>query len=405
MIRISLEEKCRASQEQWTPETFLEEYWNELDAKRASTKLTWSGTTKPIGTLSQAVAQALTLSETDPLRCFFEAVAEVLAADPTASLAKKIVLALPETLVDLVGSDALKDLQAQPNPNRVPAGEEKATSPATVGDWVKAVFSYDRFGNAIGNQFKQLPWSVCPYCGCNLIQQFEADPSKPDSTKRSWQLDHFFDKATHPLLALSFYNLVPSCSFCNSTALKGNNPIGTVSPWRTDYGFHALFRFGLRTCPDYAPTLPPWLQDLESKLPGGAVPTGKGLEIALEKPKTWRERAETLFPDMDMADLDRIEAQEADLEELINVLQLRRRYQLFDGQINRLAAKRLRYPDSLLEELASVANLSLEEMKRRLFEPKYHDTTSDHLPLSKLSYDIHQELGIEAEKDDFYGIN
>ncbi len=35
--------------------------------------------------------------------------------------------------------------------------------------------------------------------------------------------DHWFPKSKHPLLALSFYNLIPSCSVCNSS-VKGSTP-------------------------------------------------------------------------------------------------------------------------------------------------------------------------------------
>jgi hypothetical protein len=35
------------------------------------------------------------------------------------------------------------------------------------------------------------------------------------------QFDHWFPKSKYPLLALSFYNLIPSCSVCNSSA-KGD---------------------------------------------------------------------------------------------------------------------------------------------------------------------------------------
>lgn len=29
-------------------------------------------------------------------------------------------------------------------------------------------------------------------------------------------LDHYYDKGKYPYLALSFYNLIPSCNICNS---------------------------------------------------------------------------------------------------------------------------------------------------------------------------------------------
>lgn len=37
------------------------------------------------------------------------------------------------------------------------------------------------------------------------------------------QLDHWFDKASYPLLSLNIYNLIPSCPICNSS-VKGSNP-------------------------------------------------------------------------------------------------------------------------------------------------------------------------------------
>lgn len=39
---------------------------------------------------------------------------------------------------------------------------------------------------------------------------------------RKFQFNHFYDKGTYPYLALSFYNLIPSCSTCNSSKVKGN---------------------------------------------------------------------------------------------------------------------------------------------------------------------------------------
>ena len=53
---------------------------------------------------------------------------------------------------------------------------------------------------------------VCPYCGLTIIE-----PS--DRTKH--QIDHFFPKGKYPFLALSYYNLIPSCDKCNESPNKG----------------------------------------------------------------------------------------------------------------------------------------------------------------------------------------
>lgn len=49
--------------------------------------------------------------------------------------------------------------------------------------------------------------TVCPYCNRNFVNS---------ARKRTMcDLDHFFNKDTYPILAVSFYNLVPVCHSCN----------------------------------------------------------------------------------------------------------------------------------------------------------------------------------------------
>jgi len=58
--------------------------------------------------------------------------------------------------------------------------------------------------------------NVCPYCNRNYT--FTVIVEEKDLTRP--QFDHFYDKATYPILALSFYNLIPSCPTCNAS-IKG----------------------------------------------------------------------------------------------------------------------------------------------------------------------------------------
>ncbi|SDI12177.1 hypothetical protein SAMN05216466_12743 [Paraburkholderia phenazinium] len=57
--------------------------------------------------------------------------------------------------------------------------------------------------------------TICPYCN----QAFSFTVVGTTGSYRP-TLDHFFPKAEYPYLALSLYNLVPSCYICNSS-LKG----------------------------------------------------------------------------------------------------------------------------------------------------------------------------------------
>jgi hypothetical protein len=54
----------------------------------------------------------------------------------------------------------------------------------------------------------------CPYCNS---EETEFTKTLMGNVVHSHQLDHFFDKANHPLLSYSMYNLVPSDSNCNAT--------------------------------------------------------------------------------------------------------------------------------------------------------------------------------------------
>ena len=73
---------------------------------------------------------------------------------------------------------------------------------------------------------ENLKITVCPYCNRSFIHSFK----KEDKIKRSSQIDHFFPKGSgqYPYLALSFYNLIPSCYSCNHA--KGVRIIN-ISPY------------------------------------------------------------------------------------------------------------------------------------------------------------------------------
>jgi len=77
--------------------------------------------------------------------------------------------------------------------------------------------------------------TVCPYCNRNYIYNI------PDSRRTTCELDHFYDKAAFPFLALSFYNLIPSCKTCNH--LKSNAPGTYYNLHRTDLSETDILEF------------------------------------------------------------------------------------------------------------------------------------------------------------------
>jgi len=100
---------------------------------------------------------------------------------------------------------------------------------AGLNAWFKSkifqVFDYDSTLNSFTkkdsgrlayNLARRLNMNTCPYCNANFTFTI-----KNKRLKSRPQFDHFYNKGRHPYLALSFYNLIPSCALCNSGALKG----------------------------------------------------------------------------------------------------------------------------------------------------------------------------------------
>lgn len=54
---------------------------------------------------------------------------------------------------------------------------------------------------------EELQVTVCPYCNRNFVNS--------TNERTMCDLDHFYDKETYPILAVSFHNLVPVCHACN----------------------------------------------------------------------------------------------------------------------------------------------------------------------------------------------
>lgn len=73
---------------------------------------------------------------------------------------------------------------------------------------------------------------VCPYCN----EQYIA-PTLAENGKVRGDLDHFLPKSKYPYFALSIYNMIPCCKFCNSSLKLSkdfDNP-KTATPYEVSY--------------------------------------------------------------------------------------------------------------------------------------------------------------------------
>ena len=103
---------------------------------------------------------------------------------------------------------------------------EDTSSPnlSEIKKTIRSIFYYDKYSKwdaySLANSYSDLGRiKVCPYCNRNYISVLGLQNSKNGKTRM--RFDHYYDKARYPYLALSFYNLIPCCTVCNSD-LKGS---------------------------------------------------------------------------------------------------------------------------------------------------------------------------------------
>lgn len=182
---------------------------------------------------------------------------------------------------------------------------------------------------------KKLELTVCPYCNRSFIHSIEEQES------RACQMDHFFNKKDYPYLALSFYNLIPSCYACNHT--KSTRDLG-LSPYEIDNSDAVTF--------SYTPT------------------------------STSSYKVELNVNDERM-------------NENVNVLGLKGLYAFHDDYAEELVTKRMIYSDAYLKELEANFGYVVESKEKllRLIAGNYIE--ADDLkkrPLAKMTRDILKQL-------------
>ncbi|RXK87034.1 hypothetical protein [Filimonas effusa] len=120
-----------------------------------------------------------------------------------------------------------------------------AANQAIVTPFINYIIDYRQFDYFAYNIASQLAHNTCPYCNRIYIHTV-IDRRKKEIIRPTF--DHFFSQKDHPLLALSFYNLIPSCYYCNSS-LKGDKSMALAThlhPYMDKFGddisFHILIK-------------------------------------------------------------------------------------------------------------------------------------------------------------------
>ena len=198
----------------------------------------------------------------------------------------------------------------------------------------------------------KLQVNVCPYCNINstftVIQEGNKKITRPE-------FDHFYDKDTHPILALSFYNLIPSCHICNST-LKGTEKFSVEShlnPYSDSFDEVAKFKLKIEKSTFYHSI--------------------KGFNLTLE-------------------------SEDRRANKNIESFELETLYQNHKDIVLELIQKEAIYNESYLDELLTQYEGTLfknrEDLQRLISGGYVSDEEIGKRPLSKLIKDISGELGL-----------
>jgi hypothetical protein len=210
----------------------------------------------------------------------------------------------------------------------------------------KATTTYNAYDLA-----KKLKVNVCPYCNRNYtftIKNKESKSTRPD-------FDHFYDKGRHPVLALSFYNLIPSCILCNSR-LKSTAQFSIhthLHPYKDNFNDYAKFKLEL--------------------LNGDFLHNENGFKLKLETTDERAEKIKNAFA------LDTLYQKHKDI-----VLELIQKAQIYNDS----------YIDELMNNYEGTIFKNKEDLMRLITCGYVNDEDINKRPLSKLMKDVSEELGL-----------
>lgn len=232
---------------------------------------------------------------------------------------------------------------------------------------VSKIFNYKYFSTKSNNGSydaysltEKLKIRTCLYCNRNYtLTVFNGKLQSQKFTRP--ELDHFFDKGDNPLLALSIYNLIPSCKTCNSS-LKGTkkfNLLNHLHPFVDEVVNFYKYKF---------------IPNSVSSIVGAT--TNLRLEIEVNSGNTALDKK--IKNGKDIFRLEEIMS--AHSEELQDLFDIKHRFSE-------------RYFEELFKTY-SVLGLKHDEVYRIVFGVYYTEDDFTKRPFSKLKKDILKELNI-----------
>ncbi len=230
---------------------------------------------------------------------------------------------------------------------------------------LKEIFNYKEFSKKGAQKGWNTYWladqlrvDTCPYCNRLYTHTVikEKEISRP-------QFDHFWDQAAYPFLALSFYNLIPSCNICNST-LKGQKPFSTdthIHPYIEGFGDEIRFTLKIK----------------DSSFFSGNLQAGSIDFLFVDEESELAKKAKKNICDFKLKEM---------YEEHIDYV-----YE----QVNRALIYNRDYLDSLYRQFEGTLFRNEKDLSRFITANYVDDAQLQKRPLSKLTKDISHQFGLD----------
>ena len=240
--------------------------------------------------------------------------------------------------------------------SKLNSGKKKIEENKLLKEILSSIYNYNKFSaNGINGwsayeYCRNLGVNVCPYC--NRIYTHTVT-NNSENIIRAY-LDHFVPKARYPLFGLTFFNLIPSCSYCNSS-IKGNDEEFTFEKMVFNNFIHPYFDKD-----DFRFLFKPF--DIS-----GFSGDEKGLEIELKDSSSIK------------------------LDNTLNFFRVLEIYQVHKDIVAKLIRKRIIYNDSNLEMISKITGIEKDSLFNSLFDKINDDEIIDY-SLGKLKNDIIEQL-------------
>ena len=248
--------------------------------------------------------------------------------------------------------------------NKLKRNSEYKNDKGSAKEELKKIFNYDLFINKTKRYdaydlAKGLGVRTCLYCNRLYTLTVVKKNNKYKFTRP--EFDHFLDKDNNPLLALSIYNLIPSCKVCNSS-LKGTKPFSIrkhLHPYKDDCMEDYWYRF-----------LP---HNVDDVLKGNS-----SLKVSIDTALIDQDRRQRIKRTSNVFKLNEIFS--AHTEELSDLFEIRH---LFSKEYFRELKKTYEH-----------LKLSDEDYYRIIFGTYYKKEDFHRRPFSKIKYDLLKELNV-----------